>query len=66
MQSKQGRFLSVEIVADGLDPFYKVKYVERVEERSAIRFERREGNVKMSKVEELIEELIRRVGADAG
>lgn len=65
MEGASGRFLSVEIVSDPFDPVYRVKYVERVEERSAIRFERHEGRVPRDEAERLVEDLIRKVRPDA-
>jgi hypothetical protein len=65
MDGAFGRFLSVEIVSDAFDPIYKVKFIERVEDRGAIRFEKREGRVPRSEAEELVGELIRKVKLDA-
>lgn len=59
------RFLSVEIVSDALEPVYRVKFIERVEDRGAVRFEKREGRVSKGEAEGLVEDLIRKVRLDA-
>jgi hypothetical protein len=56
------RFPFLEIIADPLDPQYKIKYTECVQERGSIRFERREFRVPMSEMVSIIEDIMRSVG----
>lgn len=64
MEASPGRFLSVEIVADPFDPVYRIKYIEQVEERGAVRFEKHEGRVLKNDIDGLVAELIRKVKSD--
>lgn len=65
MEGSFDRFVSVEIVSDPLDPVYKVRYIERIEEKGVVRFERREGRVTKGDIEGLVSELVGKVRLDA-
>lgn len=65
MEGAFNRYLSVEVVSDPFDAEYRVKYIERVEERGAVRFEKREGRIPRGEAEGLVEELMRMVRINA-
>lgn len=65
MEGAFNKFLSVEVVSDPFDALYRVKYIERVEERGAVRFEKREGVVPKSEGEDIVADLIKRVRLNA-
>jgi len=52
------RFPHIEILADPLDPAYKIKCTECVKERGVVRFERREIRVPKYALESLIGEIL--------
>lgn len=60
------RYPDVEAFADPLDPVYRVKYTECVEERGAVRFVRRQVRVPKGEIESLLAEIVRKAGAFGG
>ena len=51
------KFPDVEMVLDGFDSKYKIKYTECTKERGVIRFEKKEKIIDKEKVEKLLSEL---------
>jgi hypothetical protein len=64
MEDNFRRYPFIEIIADPLDPEYKIKYTECVKDYCSIRFERREAKVSKSDMELLVDELMRRIRGD--
>lgn len=64
MEEAFKRFPSVEITADAIEPYYKVKFIECVSERGSIRFETRKGRVPKEDLQRLVEELVGKVRID--
>ena len=60
------RFPSVDITTSGVEPCYRIRYVECVKERGAIRFERREKKVQKQFLERLVSQLIEEASLHAG
>ena len=60
------KFPSIEIAASGVEPCYRIRYIECVKERGAIRFERREKKVQKQFLEMLISQLIEEVNFNGG
>jgi hypothetical protein len=56
------KFPHIEILADPLDPVYKIKYTECVKERGVVRFERREIRVPKYALESLVGDVILMTG----
>jgi hypothetical protein len=52
------KYPDLQIVADSLDNLYKVKYLECVQERGSIRFEKKEKIVSREVIESLVNEII--------
>lgn len=66
MEDHFRRYPVIEIIADPLDPEYRIKYTESVKDRCSIRFERREAKVSKATIEPIVEELMRRIRGDGG
>lgn len=56
------KYPSVEIIADGLSPQYRIKYIECVNESGSIRFEKKERIVPKEELENLVLKVIGRDG----
>lgn len=54
------RYPDVEVFADPLEPVYRVKYTECVEERGVLRFVRHQARVPKEELESLLAEVVRR------
>lgn len=52
------KYPDLEIIADPLDNLYKVKYLECIQERASIRFEKKEKVISREAIESLIGEII--------
>lgn len=58
IKGKFEKYPDVQIISDPINQTYKVKYVECVEERGAIRFEKREKIVSKDLLESSVGEII--------
>lgn len=52
------KYPNIEIVADGMDPVFRIKYMECVREGGALRFVKHELKVPKNKIERLVFDLI--------
>ena len=57
------RYPNIEIVADGLEPVFRIKYMECVKEGGALRFVKHEARVPRDKIERLVSDLLESVRA---
>jgi hypothetical protein len=52
------KYPSIEIVADGMDPIYKVRVMECVRDGGLVRFEKRELRIERRRLESFVAELL--------
>ena len=60
MEDTFGKYSDIEIVADAVDPIYRVRIVECVREGGLMRFEKRCLLVPRGNLEPLVSELVRK------
>lgn len=65
MQDQFTKYPDLEIFADALDPVYKVKYTECVEENGIIRFVRHQKRLPRESIESLLAEIVNRAESNA-
>jgi len=58
MEGAFDKYPNVEIVADAMDPIYRVKFMECVKDGAVMRFEKMEFRVPRKRLESLLAEVI--------
>lgn len=66
MQDQFKKYPDIEIFADALDPVYKVKYTECIEERGSVRFVRHQKRLPRECIEHLLAEIVNKAESHAG
>lgn len=66
MQDQFKRYPDLEVFADAMDPVYKVRYTECVEEHGTVRFVRHQKRIPRESIESLLAEIVSRAESHAG
>lgn len=66
MHDQFKRYPDIEVFADALDPVYKVRYTECVEERGTVRFVRHQKRLPKETIEDLLAEIVNRAESHVG